>query len=153
MKTFKKITVGGISKEQLLQDLTQAGIQFNKYANILFEHPSFCPPVAIEHVDLVKLAPADFGFSNSFSYQELVRQASMCDLDLCPLYLAAFLRLQYLDQPAGAHLTVASERPSGEWPNGFYIRNFENILWLRGYQADDFCDWPDQNEFNFRRRS
>ncbi len=75
----------------------------------------------------------------------------MLDLKLCPLYLAAFLRLEYLNQPAGPHLTIASNKPemNEAYPNGFYIRNFENVLWLRGYKADSFAGWPGENEFVF----
>lgn len=75
----------------------------------------------------------------------------MLDLKLCPLYLAAFLRLEYLNQPAGPYLTIASNKPemNEAYPNGFYIRNFENVLWLRGYKADSFAGWPGENEFVF----
>lgn len=38
---FKEINTGGLGKEQLIQRLSEAGIQFNKYANTLFEHPRF----------------------------------------------------------------------------------------------------------------
>ena len=33
---FKEITIGGLTKEQLIQRLSEDGIQFNKYANTLF---------------------------------------------------------------------------------------------------------------------
>lgn len=148
---FKEIIIGGLNKEQLLQKLSEAGIQFNKYANTLFEHPQFSPPPEIEKVKLVKAALSDLGLQDTCSAEEFQNRAFMLGLRLCPLYLAAFLRLEYLNQPDGPYLTVASYKPSEDEnsPNGFYLRNFENVLWLRGYQADGFSNWPGSNEFIF----
>jgi len=150
-KIFKEITIGGSSKEQLLKRLSEAGIQFNKYAPMLFDQPQFSPPLAIEKVKLVKISLADLKLSETCSVSEFLNRASELGLKMCPLYLAAFLRLEYLDQPEGPYLTVASLKPIDDesFPNGFYLRNFENTLWLRGYRADGFADWPGSNEFIF----
>lgn len=150
---FKEIYVGGLTKEELLQKLTSAGIQFNKYAPTLFEHSTFSPSDKIERLSLVKVTSEDFGLSNPYSFKELVNKATAAGLKLCPLYLGAFLRLDYLDQPEGSYLTIASTKPEADenYPNGFYIRNHEKALWLRGYRADDFCEWPSDNEFIFLR--
>ncbi|MNL13979.1 hypothetical protein D3C87_1349040 [compost metagenome] len=151
LEIFKEISIGGLTKEQLLQQLTSNGIQFNKYADILFEHPLFAPPDNVERVSLVKVKLSDFDLSNPCSYQEFTNRALAAGLKLCPLYLAGFLRLNFIDQPEGPYLTIASAKPENDenFPNGFYLRNHENSLWLRGYRADDFCEWPDDNEFIF----
>ncbi len=155
LKIFKEISIGGLTKNQLLQRLDEAGIQFNPYAHKLFEHPDFVPGNEVEKVQLFKVKPSDFNLGNPCSYQEIVAHASKLGLSLCPLYLAAFLRLEYLNQTEGPYLTIASPLPKGEenFPNGLYIRNNENVLWLRGYQADDFCEWPNENEFVFLKRT
>lgn len=151
LEIFKEVIIGGLKKEQLLIQLSESGIQFNKYANVLFDHPQFLPPEKPEKVSLVKVSLFDLGLNESCSFEEFENRASALELKLCPLYLAAFLRLQYLDQPAGPYLTVASKKPETDekYPNGFYIRNFENALWLRGYVADGFENWPEKNEFIF----
>lgn len=148
---FKEITIGGVRKEELLEKLTKSNIQFNPYANILFEHPHFTPPSETEKVKLVKITLSDLGIDETCSFKDFSTRSSELGLKLCPLYLAAFLRLEYLDQPAGSYLTVASQKPKNEenFPNGFYIRNYEDALWLRGYRADGFSDWPENNEFVF----
>lgn len=148
---FKEITIGGLSKEKLLQQLSEADIQFNKYAEILFDHSQFSPASETEKVELVKVTLTDLGLADTCSFEEFSDRASALGLKLCPLYLAAFLRLEYLDQPDGPYLTVASFKPQGDgnFPNGFYLRKFENALWLRGYQADGFSGWPESNEFIF----
>lgn len=153
LKIFKKISIGGLTKDQLLQQLDKAGIQFNKYAHTLFEHPSFLPDNKITEVQLVKIKFSDLNLSNPCSYQTILEQASKLGLNLCPPYLAAFMRLEYLDQSEGPYLTIASTKPVDDdnYPNGFYIRNLENVLWLRGYRAEGDCEWPDENEFIFIR--
>lgn len=152
---FREIVIGGLSKENLLKQLSENGIQFNKYAAILFDHHQFLPSAEIEKVTLVKVSLADLGLNDSCSIEEFEHRAFELGLKSCPLYLAAFLRLQYIDQPAGPYLTVASKKPENDenYPNGFYIRNFENTLWLRGYRADGFAGWPEKNEFVFIKGS
>ena len=150
-EVFKEIAIGGIGKEDLLLELTQAGVQFNQYANILFDCPEFVPSPETKKVKLVKVTLSSLGLDDSCSFEEFSCRASELGLKLCPLYLAAFLRIEYLNQPNGPYLTVASHKPCGDEniPNGFYLRNFENALWLRGYRADGFSGWPQNNEFIF----
>lgn len=151
LEIFKTISIGGMTKEQLIKQLIEAGIQFNEYAKILFDHPNFSPTDHNEKVSFVKLKLSDLSMDNPCSFQELVNRASNLGLRLCPLYCAAFLRLEYLEQPEGSYLTVASDRPESDenYPNGFYVRHFNKTLWLRGYRAADFCEWPLDNEFLF----
>ena len=149
LETFKEISIGGLTKDQLLRELGEAGVQFNEYARALFGHPLFSPSEKPEKVALVKLKPSDLRLTNPCSFQEIVARASGLGLRLCPLSLGAFLRLQYLDQPEGPYLTIASPKLEKDAPNGFYIRNHESSLWLRGYRADDPCVWPEHNEFVF----
>ena len=85
------------------------------------------------------------------SFEKFSNRATDLGLKLCPLYISAFLRLEYLDQADGPYLTVASNKPENneDFPNGFYLRNFENTLWLRGYKANGFDGWLGTNEFIF----
>jgi hypothetical protein len=140
-----------LSKERLIDQLVTAGIQFNKYANTLFEHPSFSPGEHAFTVKLAKVSLSDLNMQSPCSFQNIVTRASSLGLKPCPLYLGAFLRLQYLDQPEGPYLTIASLQPENDkdYPTGFYVRNFENTLWLRGYRVDGEPNWPSENEFIF----
>lgn len=148
---FKEIAIGGLDKGNLLLCLEKADVQFNEYAKTLFKHAKFSPPIKAERVKLVKVTLVDLGLEESCSFNEFESRASQFGLKLCPLYLAAFLRLEFLDQIEGLYLTIASEKPeaSENFPNGFYLRNIEDIIWLRGYRADGFDDWPAINEFIF----
>lgn len=82
---FKEISVGGLTKEALIQRLVDAGVQFNPYARTLFEH-----------------------------------------------------RWPENDE---------------NHPTGFYLRNSDNSLWLRGYRVTGDPDWPTENEFVFCKES
>jgi hypothetical protein len=151
METFKELMIGGVHKHVLIQRLNDAGVLFNKYAPILFENPSFLPSSEIEKVELVKLKFADLGLNNICSYQNILSRASELRLKLCPMHLGAFLRLDYMDQPEGPYLAIASQEPEGdeEYPTGFYLRKFESAVWLRGYRVKGEAEWPPDHEFIF----
>lgn len=151
IEIFNEISVGRFTKEQLIQQLEAAGVQFNSYASTLFEHSDFSPGDRVERLKLVKVSLKDLGLKNPCSFDTIVSRATNLELKLCPLYLGAYLRLEYLAQPAGPYLTIASMRPELDenYPTGFYIRNWENSLWLRGYRAIGESEWPDENEFIF----
>lgn len=155
MKIFKRISIGGVGKEELLKQLIDRGVQFNKYAHTLFEHTAFSIREKIVQVNLVRVNLHDLGISQPCTFAEIVSKASELDLNLCPLYLGAFLRLEYMDQAEGPYLTVASLKPENDenFPNGFYVRNIENSLWLRGYRASDDYEWPVESEFIFLQNS
>jgi hypothetical protein len=55
LEIFKTISIGGITKDQLIKQLIESGIQFNEYAKILFDHPNFSPIDHNKKVSLVKL--------------------------------------------------------------------------------------------------
>ena len=148
---FKEISIGGLSQEELIHQLVEAGIQFNQYANTLFEHPTFSPSKDVVNAKLIKINLSELNLNNPCSLQKLMTQASQIGLKPCPLYLGAFLRLEYLDQPEGPYLTIISSPLENDEndPTGFYIRNFDQSLWLRGYQANGDTEWPSSNEFIF----
>ena len=150
-KIFKEIKIGGLDKERLLQKLDEANILFNDYAKILIEHEKFLPSKDVQKVNLVKVRLSDIDLNENCTFASFREAAQKHGLEFCPLYLAAFLRLEYLDQNEGPYLTIASERPETkeDFPNGFYLRNVDGGLWLRGYKADGFDNWPAENEFIF----
>ena len=85
LEIFKTISIGGITKDQLIKQLIEAGIQFNKYAKILFEHQRFSSINKPEKVQLVKVTLSDLGMDNPCSFQEVVNRASTVRLRLCPI--------------------------------------------------------------------
>lgn len=151
---FKEIDIGGLCKAQLSKKLADAGIQFNEYAHILFENKAFDPSTEFKKVVTIRGSLHQLDLAKPSSYAEITDRALSLKMQLCPLYLAAFLRLEYLEQEEGPYMTIASEKPpecsnSDKYPNGFYLRNIDSVLWLRGYFASDDFLWPLDSEFVF----
>lgn len=153
METFKEILISNIPADELIKRLENKGVQFNKYALMLFDEPAFVSSGNFKKVELVKVSLSDLGFTTPSIYQDIVSRAEDFDLNLCPLIFAAYLRLEYLDQPEGPYLKVASPKvgDSDDYPRGLYLRNIEKTLWLRGYRASDDWEYPLDMEFVFQR--
>lgn len=150
IEVFKTIISGGLSPQALAQKLAEAGIQQNEYARVLFSDPHFIFSEARSY-DIAVISVRELGFAKGATSAEIFAAAAKLGLKLCPTDLAAFLRLQYLDQPPGPYLTVASAkmRDDEEYPNGFYLRHLDGILWLRGYRATSDYIWEPSGEFAF----
>lgn len=86
---------------------------------------------------------------------------------LCPLELAAHLRLQFTDQPEGflGHPPSTNRAPPGALtiaahplvaddgvPMGFYLRRIRGVLWLRGYRSPAEHVWSASDRFVFCRQ-
>lgn len=131
----RTIRVGGMTKHELLARLQDAGVQLNEHARILFAHDGFSTSAAMSMVETVELSVADLGCAEGACMDRIEERATACGLSLCPLELAAHLRLQYVDQPEGSigrppsqhrappgsltvasHLPGASELPSSPEP-------------------------------------
>ena len=153
MKTFKETSIGGCSKEELLQRLKTAGVQFNAYAETLFRHPDFSPNRAVLKVALVKVSLSDLGVNGACSYATILARAATMNLHPCPLNLGAFLRLEEFELLVGQYLTIASPSLGTDEnePTGFYVRDLDGIKWLRGYRVVGEADWPANNEFLFMK--
>lgn len=101
-------------------------------------HPSFSPSDHVARIKLAKVSLSDLDMQSLCSVQSILIKASRLGMKPCPLYLGAFLRLQYLDRPERPYLTIASFQleADADYPTGFYLRNVENALLLRGYRVD-----------------
>lgn len=150
IEIFKKITSGGIPLEQLLQRLAEAGVQHNEYARVLFNDPHFTISEP-QQINIAVVSVKELDLNNGGTSSEIFAAASRQRLALCPLELAAHFRLQYMDQPEGPYLTVASvkTRDDEEYPNGFYLRRLNETLWLRGYRATSDYIWEPASAFAF----
>lgn len=162
----RTVTVGGLTKEELLTQLQQNGISMNEAADTLFASEKFITAETRYAVMTVELPVRNLGFPDGATLVELYAKATALGLKLCPIELGAHLRLQYLDQPEGARekpvrrhqapygsITVASEQHTEEddVPQGFYLRRIEDTLWLRGYRCGAEHVWHPDDHFIFRQ--
>lgn len=146
---FKTIIVGGIDKFQLIEELKSHNVHFNEYAQIIFDSQHFNIDHEVSEVSLVKMSIQALGFEDPCYYSVFIKKANELGLQECPMSVAAFLRLEHMDQEEGPYLHVASKNPQDIVPNGLYLRNFEGKIWLRGYRADDDYPHPTDREFIF----
>lgn len=159
--TMRTIEIGGLMKLQLIQKLRQHSILINEYGRRLLSDDRFTVSEEKYSLHTIELTVRNLGFPNGATMPQIFTQAKELELQLCPLELGIHLRLAYLDQPEGyiennlqqhqaptGSLTIASEIISedDDFPNGFYLRKINGVLWLRGYVADHLHVWsPDDH--------
>jgi hypothetical protein len=144
------IKAGGLTKPQLLAQLTVAGVELNEYARVLFASDLFTTSPVERPWMTVEVSVHDLGFPEGATLAALHDKAQARGLIPPPLELAPHLRLQYLDQPEGhwGHPVTQHRAPPGsltiasapltedeDFPKGFYLRRIQDTLWLRGYRC------------------
>jgi hypothetical protein len=147
----RTVEVGGLSKAELLAAFRRHKVSMNAYGEALFAAAEFADSVSPHPVETLQVTVRGLGFPDGAMVTDLFACAREQGLELCPLELAPYLRLQYLDQPEGHWITIASPRPPADsrLPSGFYIRRLPDGLWLRGYVATDDHVWGSDEHFVF----
>lgn len=162
------VSIGSLSKSELLAALREHDVQLNRAAETLFEDPRFTTRVGRHVVEIVALSVVELGFGEGATYAQLIARALESGCGECPLELGPHLRMQFRDQPDGADgkplthgrapprsITVASSPldDSDETAKGFYLRRMDRALWLRGYWSWPGHIWSPQDVFVFSRCS
>ena len=160
------VTIGGLSKAELLEQLQDHHVSLNESARRLFASDRFTTARARESLTTVELAVRDLGFPRGAATAELYAKAATLGLGLCPLELGPHFRLSYLEQPEGywgqpllehqapsGSITIASEplMQDDDFPKGFYVRRIKGELWLRGYRAGSDHVWTEHDHLLFCR--
>ncbi|MBS4220222.1 helicase [Bacillus sp. FJAT-49711] len=160
----RKIEVGGLTKSQLLQKLQQSSILMNEYGERLIADEKFMTFETKYSLQTVELTVSNLGFPNGATTEQIFNKAKELGLEMCPLELGPYLRLEYLDQPEGnsvnplqqnqapsGSVTIASEflYKDDNFPKGFYLRRIKGTLWLRGYRSDHLHVWNPDDHFIF----
>jgi hypothetical protein len=160
----RKVEVGGLTKSQLIQKLQQYSILMNESGERLIAANIFTTSETKYIIQTVEITVGDLGFLDGATTAQLFKRASDLGLELCPLELGPYLRLEYLDQPEGylgkplrqhpapfGSITIASKilHEDYDFPKGFYLRRINGELWLRGFQADHLHVWNPDDHFIF----
>ena len=163
---IRTVTVGGLTKSQLLEELRSNGVLLNESAERLFASEQFTTAATRSAVTTVELLVGDLGFPQGATTADMYARATALGLALCPIELGPQLRLQCRDQPEGhtgmpvrrhqapyGSTTVASEQltEDDDFPKGFYLRRIEGALWLRGYRCGAEHVWQPDDHFVFRQ--
>lgn len=149
----RTVEVGGWTKEELREQFQQHAISLNAQGETLLANLPHTKPESCYRLETVELTVRQLGFPGGAASAEIFARAGELGLDLCPLEVAPYLRLQYLDQPEGFWIVIASQKPSDDpnAPSGFYLRRLEDGLWLRGYTASPDHVWDAEDHFIFCR--
>jgi hypothetical protein len=162
----RTVTVGGLTKSELMEELHRNAISMNESGESLFASDHFTTSETRYSVTTVELTVGDLGCPLGATIAEIYARARALGLGLCPLELGPHLRLQYLDQPEGywgkplrqhqapsGSITVASEplTEDDDFPKGFYLRRIKGELWLRGYRSGPEHVWEADDHFIFCR--
>ena len=152
----RTVTVGDLTKLELIEELQRNAISLNESAERLFASEHFTISGTRYAVTTVELTVRDLGFPQGATIAEIYARASALSLGLCPLELGPHLRLQHLDQPEGhwgqsirqqqapgGSITIASPTLTEDdnIPRGFYLRRIKGELWLRGYRSGPEHVW------------
>jgi hypothetical protein len=162
----RSVTVGGLTKAALREELRRNAIALNEAGERLFADDRFTTAATRSVVTVVELTVRNLGFPEGATIAECRARAAARGLLLCPLELGPHLRLQYRDQPEGASgkpvtrhrapygsITVVSEplAEAHDVPKGFYLRRIEGVLWLRGYRSGPEHVWDPDDHLLFRQ--
>lgn len=130
-------------------------IIISSYAKDLLSKTTY--PKKKENIDLVILTPKDLGFTSYCTTTQLFDEANLAKygVELCPAYVAPFLRQEYMNQPNGEWLYIAMNpiTDSGGNPGVFGVgRRDGGEVWLYGDWADPGDVWNLGGRFVFRLR-
>ncbi|MCR2823635.1 helicase [Lederbergia panacisoli] len=160
----RTVEVSGLTKSQLMLKMKQYSILMNESGEKLLNDNKFTTSETKYSIQTVEITVGDLGFPAGATTAQLFKRASDLGLELCPLELGPYLRLQFLDQPEGyfgkpirqhqapfGSITIASEilTEDYDFPKGFYLRRINGELWLRGYHADHLYVWNPDDYFIF----
>lgn len=116
-------------------------------------------------VTLQVLPVADLNLTKPATLPNIFTAAEEQGLALCSLETAIYCRLFWKNQPVStdnamhrqkapeSSVTIASPVISADidQPKGFYLRNVNQKLWLRGYICDNDFIWNDDDLFAFQK--
>jgi len=160
---IKIVEVGGYTKTELIQKLKENKIFLNELAEQLIASDYFKVSKEQYKTKIVELTVNDLGFMEGAVTSQLFSKAAKLGLELCPLELAPYVRLSYLNQSEGHRVNqLKNQAPYGsitlaskifskdvDVPKGFYLRRIQGDLWLRGYIADEAHVWNPDDYFIF----
>ena len=158
------VTLGGLKKSELIEELARNAISMNGSAERLFANDHFTTSEIRYSLTTIELTACNLGFPQGATIADIYERARQLGLGLCPLELGPHLRLQYLDQSEGCwgkpdrrhqapygSIMIASEplTEDDDFPKGFYLRRIKGLLWLRGYRSRPQHVWEADDHFAF----
>ncbi|MDQ5912336.1 MAG: hypothetical protein QG568_551 [Patescibacteria group bacterium] len=168
LKLWKKLPVGGNTKDELLEKFKTAtyrvgnedkvGIQASDWARDIASKPECVFPTEVEDgVEFVMGSLGDlFGFKKNTETQFFLNEDFLAkhNLEFCKPSDAFYLRLNYTDQPLDEWIRVGMKPiiDSGRDPNVFSLEHGSRGVWLSADYAYPVYQWFPDNLWVFRRK-
>jgi hypothetical protein len=150
---WKTVSLGTFaSTHGLMSALDDARVAVGDLADEAMHRPAFTVTKTKSDLAVVVLSAGQLGIGDADpSWHDILARARRLGFDLCPPEVAAQLRLQYLDQPAGEYLDVAMEPITtyGGHPVVFTLGNGGAGLILIGYIVTEGAIFPQERKFVF----
>lgn len=149
-KTWKTIVVtDNFAPERLLDSLVLNQINLGFEVLQFLEVCDFAAPQKNQSVDLVKLSVSDLGYQSGATRKTVFSCAEKEGLKLCPNFMGPLLCLQYLEQPKGDRIVIASASISlRSQSNLFFLQKhvYTDGIWLEmvKFSPNDFCQSGDE---------
>ena len=155
------IEMEGLNKSELLKKLDDSEIALNNNARIIFDSNEF-DTAQNYSVTIIECSLADIGLSAGGNFESIRNAMQLVNLSYCPVAIAPYVRLKYKAQPPSDIQTV-NQNPHGsitifsnplseddDFPKGFYLRNYDGKLWLRGYTCSNDYYWQPSDRMIFQ---
>ena len=148
---WKTITIGGVSKNELLQQLAEKKFYISDWAKDIMSKPEFTTLPEKKTINLARIKVRDLGFSSQPTTAELWARIKQVG-SLCPAEVGPHLRLELADQAKGDYFWLAMNTitDSDGYPNVFKVKHDDyGKFWLHGNYANPGPHWNLENELVF----
>ena len=158
------IQIGGVPKNELIEQV-KAARSVSGYAESMMQHELFITQSEPETAMLIELCPADLGFTETPTTDELLNTTRLAEwskanldgyvIELCLAEVGPHFAIQYKDQPKGEILWIAMKRipDSGDHPDVFTVeRGDGGTLWLYDAWSSPGLRWELDDRIVFRLR-
>lgn len=156
------IKAEGSGKVELLNKLDESKIKLNEFAYRIFNSDRFNPSGLSSAITIIECSLSDLGLISGGDWEAIEKAIYTFKLAHCPIELAPYIRFLYADQaesrvdsinrnPPGA-ITIFSKPlfEDDDFPRGFYLRNFDGAMWLRGYRCSEDYHWGPDDRMIFQ---
>ncbi|NTU73123.1 hypothetical protein HGB07_03040 [Candidatus Roizmanbacteria bacterium] len=150
----QQVEIGGKTKEQLQNELKQAGVNITSIAQGMMENPKFTTLPDAQVLDTVKVKVGDLGLSGKPTAAEIYRKAQALGLELCPAEVGPHMRLQTKDQPLGDYYWIGMRQITDSYGTQgvFGLERRIGGLWLCDGWAEPDPKWEPDHGFVFSLR-
>lgn len=154
-----------LDKKKLLRKLNDENIYLNEFAYELINCSLFNLKNLNDTTSVIELSLQNIGLTYGGNFSDIESAIRNSNIISCPIELAPYLRLQYTNQPESKVITekqhpdesvIIFSKPiirNDEFPKGFYLRNYDGKLWLRGYRCSEDYVWNAKDRMLFQLKT